>query len=559
MKPHILVVDDEENIRFTFRRFLEKQGYEVSVSEGFDEACCLLQNHHFDLTFVDLMLGGKSGLDLTRELRQIAPTTPVVLITGAPSVETASSALRLGAYDYITKPVRQDALIRVAQNALRLKQANDEKEEYRRNFEAIMRSVKEAIITCDTQGRITQANPAALEICGIGPGHRGQPMISVGNGYMAQCLPLLEQTLKTRRPSEMQRIQCLRSEQTRIVSVSISPLNGPGDQILGAVLIVRDDTALNNLENRIKKQPQFQGLVGRSAPMQRLYELIDELASLPSTVLISGESGTGKELVAEALHFRGNRHDRPLVKLNCAALPENLLESELFGHVRGAFTGAVKDKKGRFEMAHGGTIFLDEIGDISPALQVRLLRVLQEREIERVGEGVPRKVDVRIIAATHQDLVAKVARGTFREDLLYRLKVVHLELPPLRNRTGDLPLLTEFFINQLNKRLSKEVLGLSKEAMEVLSRHSWPGNIRELEHVLENAMVHCRQASILDAEHLSLGEVARQSPPPVAESDATAFLDALRRTDWNKAKAARLLGISRPTLYRKIEQYDLEK
>jgi len=553
----ILVVDDEENLCFTFRRFLEREGHQVRTARNLDDARELLGHDDFDLLFLDIMLGRDSGLDLLREMRSERPGVPVVLITGAPSVETASAALRLGAYDYILKPLRQEELLKAARQALKFRTAGLERERYRRNFEAIMRSVHEAIITFDTEGRITQANEAACRICGIGPEHLGRLLSEADNGCMKKCVAPLKRALETRVPGELQRMECVQRERTLVVSATVAPLIDGQRQVAGAVLLVRDETDLRKLESRIKERSQLQDLIGRSEPMQELYGLIEELAHLPTTVLISGESGTGKELVAEAIHYLGNRHDQPLVKVNCAALPESLLESELFGHVRGAFTGALKDKKGRFELAHGGTIFLDEIGDISAAMQVRLLRVLQEREIERVGEGRPRKVDVRVIAATHRDLTARVARGQFREDLYYRLKVVNLEVPALRQREGDLSILVEHFINRLNKKLGREVVGLSRDAMERLEAHGWPGNVRELEHVLENAMVLCRRAAVISAEHLCLGP-GGGGESPNGGSEASSLVDALRKAGGNKSKAARLLGMSRPTLYRKIREYGLE-
>jgi transcriptional regulator with GAF, ATPase, and Fis domain len=300
-------------------------------------------------------------------------------------------------------------------------------------------------------------------------------------------------------------------------------------------------------------------MVGKSAAMQKVYRLIEALTDLPSTVLISGASGTGKELVADALHHEGNRRGRPFVKVNCAALSENLLESELFGHVKGAFTGALKDRVGRFETADGGSIFLDEIGDISPSLQVRLLRVLQEREFERVGDSGTVKVDVRVIAATNQDLKEKVREGIFRADLYYRLKVVHIAMPPLSERLEDLPLLVQYFIGQFNHKLGKAVSRLSDQAMDALACHSWPGNVRELEHVLEHAFVLCGGSTItLDELPGDLSEKAAPAPGGARQKTAPqGLLQALEKAGWNKSKAARLLGVDRRTVYRKMEEFGI--
>ena len=289
---------------------------------------------------------------------------------------------------------------------------------------------------------------------------------------------------------------------------------------------------------------------------------------MPSTVLINGESGTGKELVAEALHTSGSRRNKPFIKVNCSALPETLLESELFGHVKGAFTGAIANKMGRFQKADGGTIFLDEIGDISPAMQMRLLRVLQEREFERVGDTATIKVDVRVITATNHDLAERVRQGKFREDLYYRLNVIKLLLPPLRERKGDLEPLIDHFIERFAASFHKTISGISNQALEVLQRHSWPGNVRELQHVLEHACVLTRSNQV-DLESLPHDLVAQ--PPQTASPQQTAaaaatpaaapasncpvsIQEALAKAGGNKSKAAKLLGISRRTIYRQLDQ-----
>jgi transcriptional regulator with PAS, ATPase and Fis domain len=296
--------------------------------------------------------------------------------------------------------------------------------------------------------------------------------------------------------------------------------------------------------------------------MQDIYRLLEDLANLETTVLITGESGTGKELVARALHYSGQRAFKPFVTVNCSALTESLLESELFGHVKGAFTGAIKDKQGRFQAANGGTILLDEIGDISPLIQLKLLRVLQEKVFERVGESTPQKVDVRVIACTNKDLKEKVKKGEFRQDLYYRLKVVEVPLPPLRDRLEDLPLLVDHFCRSFNERFKKNIEGISSEVLSRFMNYPWLGNVRELEHVMEHAFVLCH-GRVITLEHLpseiSNDEKTEQITIPKIHGkepkQAQEILDALNKTDWNKAKAARILGIGRRTIYRKIHQY----
>ncbi|MEJ2136305.1 MAG: sigma 54-interacting transcriptional regulator, partial [Desulfofustis sp.] len=278
-----------------------------------------------------------------------------------------------------------------------------------------------------------------------------------------------------------------------------------------------------------------------------------------TTVLITGESGTGKELVLEALYRKGERRNKPLVKVNCGALSENLLESELFGHVRGAFTGAFRDKVGRFQRADGGTLFLDEIGDVSARMQLRLLRVLETMEFERVGDSSPIKVDVRIVTATNQNLQNKVANGEFRQDLYYRLKVVEIHLPPLRERKDDIPLLINHFLGQFNTKFNKNIKGISSDTWKAFLHYPWPGNVRELENALEHAFIRCQQ-EVIKLDHLPHELQAEHDELPVRqnlseEQEALALQRALQSARWNKSKAADLLGISRRTIYRKMEKF----
>jgi DNA-binding NtrC family response regulator len=301
-------------------------------------------------------------------------------------------------------------------------------------------------------------------------------------------------------------------------------------------------------------------LIGHSEEMRAILGLVKQLADLSTTVLITGESGTGKELIAEALHYGGARSGQPLVKVNCSALAENLLESELFGHVRGAFTGAVADRIGRFEAAKEGTLMLDEIGELSPGLQVKLLRVLEYREFQRVGESTTRRTKARILAATNADLSKKISKGTFREDLYYRLKVMHLHLPPLRERREDTQLLAEHFLHAFRERHKKPAQEFSVEAMALLTQYDWPGNVRELEHAVERACIFCPGETIL-SEYLPPETIALAQEDSVVEIEGRGnsqerIADALKKSGGNKAKAARLLGVSRTTLYRWLKDND---
>jgi transcriptional regulator with PAS, ATPase and Fis domain len=337
-----------------------------------------------------------------------------------------------------------------------------------------------------------------------------------------------------------------------VLNITTAPLLDNEGSPYGSVMVVRDESRIDELERDMKERRQFHNMIGTNEAMQKVYAVIEDLADIQTTVLITGESGTGKELIAEALHYKGARANKPLVKVNCSALSENLLESELFGHVKGAFTGAIKDRKGRFQMADGGSIFLDEIGDISPDVQLRLLRILQEGTFERVGDSAPVKVDVRIIAATNRDLQKEISLGRFREDLFYRLKVFVIKLPSLRERADDIPLLSEHLLLKHSRKLNKEVHAISEDVAKLFMKYPWPGNIRELENVLQHAIIVCRQ-TMITVDDLPQ-ELKARPVYNIEGKNNSSILEVLNKTDWNVAKASRLLGMSRPTIYKKIKE-----
>ncbi|MFO0733094.1 MAG: sigma-54 dependent transcriptional regulator [Nitrospiraceae bacterium] len=312
------------------------------------------------------------------------------------------------------------------------------------------------------------------------------------------------------------------------------------------------------LQSQLADQGQFHDLVGRSAAMVNLFTQIQEVAAVDATVLIEGETGTGKELVARAIHLSSRRKHRPFIAVNCAGFTESILGSQLFGHKKGAFTGAIDNQEGLFEAANGGTLFLDEIGDIIPAVQTSLLRMLQEREVTRLGEAKPRKIDVRVVAATHHNLADDVERGTFRKDLLYRVRVARVQLGPLRERREDIPLLVHSFVTQFRSVMEKPVHHVHVDAMQLLMDYAWPGNVRELKSAVESAMIHCKGTTLhvddLPPEIVD-GSVAAVTPPSADER--ARMLDALRRAGGNRSEAARLLGMSRRTFYRRLAEYDL--
>jgi two-component system response regulator HydG len=566
-KAKILIIDDEESIRNTFTDFLAKEGYLPWPVADYAGAMKALDSSSFDLVFTDIVLGSRSGIDILKEIKARGHHCPVIMITGLPDVNTAAISVRLNAFDYIPKPIKREALIRVTKQALQHKALLDEKriveqenEQYRLHLEAIFRSVEDAIVTVDPARNVTRINESFERICSLGT-HEvlGNRYESVKRRCSGLCCDVLRQVIDTRSTIHEYRIECMHPRRAnQSVVLSIAPLRDSSDRQVGAVMIIRDVTRISLLEKELRERNQFHGIIGRSQRMQEIYDLLENLKDIDTTVLITGPSGTGKELVARAIHFGGARAARPFVVVNCSALAENLLESELFGHVKGAFTGAVKDKTGRFQTADHGTIFLDEIGDISPRIQLKLLRFLETKEFERVGDTTPIKLDVQVITATNRDLKAQVARGEFREDLYYRLKVVEIKLPPLAARRDDIPLLVSHYVGVFNQRFGKRISGISPEVEKLFMEYRWPGNIRELIHTLEHAFVVCKKPLIGLAD---LPPELREHAAPAndAEGDAARdrdrIMETLRQAGGNKAKAARILGISRQTIYRKLQDY----
>ncbi|WP_305732601.1 sigma-54-dependent transcriptional regulator [Trichlorobacter ammonificans] len=446
----ILIIDDEPFIRENVQRVLSEDGYRVLEAADGAQARELVLSDEVDLALLDLNLGQEDGLELLKSLRELDPHLLVIIITGYGSVESAVEALRLGAYDYVKKPFKADALRVIVKLALQT-------QELKREVRALKRE-----------------------------------------GGMPGSTPLLG-----------------------------------------------DSPAFTQVVNQLR-----------------------DVARIPTaTVLITGESGTGKELAARAIHTLSDRCDAPFVAVNCASIPTELMESELFGHERGAFTGAVIRKTGLFEEANGGTIFLDEIGDMYASLQAKLLRVLQERTIRRVGGGRDLPVDLRVIAATNRNLQERIKQGTFREDLYYRLNVVPLHLPPLRERREDIGLLAKYFLDSFSRSFGKSFQGISAAALELLSTYAWPGNVRELRNVIERICI-MRNATWLEPEHLPAELHAVILPPTsvqpaggleqaVAEFERQMIARALAETDGNVVKAALALKIPRGTLRYKMEKYAL--
>ncbi|MFZ2087621.1 MAG: sigma 54-interacting transcriptional regulator [Desulfobaccales bacterium] len=433
-----------------------------------------------------------------------------------------------------------------------------EKKRYHYHLEAIFKSVKDAIITLDQDMKILAANEAARSLCGLDPKEIvGQSFASVVKDCSKSCFISLKKMEASGDKIEECYQECQRVCRThQVVSLTRAPLKGHEDKRIGVVLVIRDLTHETPVAQDLSDRYLAFQIIGKSLPMQRVYRFLDDLQPTDTTVLVNGDTGTGKELAACALHYGSPRRNKPLVKVNCSALAETLLESELFGHVKGAFTGAHKDAMGRFQTAQGGTIFLDEIGEIPLKTQVKLLRVIEEKRYERVGESITRQADVRIIAATNRDLRKMVKQGLFREDLYFRLKVFEVTLPTLKERLDDLPVLIDHFRHLLNKTYKKQVEGLLPAAWEILKNYTWPGNVRELKHVLEHAFVQCKTSTITPDD---LPADVRGSSTKLDDATEKRSLgpqdleEALIRAGGNKAKAARILGISRPTLYRLLE------
>jgi len=450
----VLVVDDDPAIRLILSDFLSQEGYRVFVAKEGSEALDLMRTHHVDLLLLDIDMPGMNGLGVLKRIKELSEDPLVIMLSALQDVKLAVQAMKLGAYDYLSKPV---------------------------NFEEVKLVIEKGLQ------------------------HR-----------------------------QLQR------------------------------------KALN-LEQRVQETWSSTGLIGKSAAMARVHQLLQKVAQTDTTVLIQGESGTGKELVAYTLHQQSSRKDKPFVTVDCGAIPGELLESELFGHEKGAFTGALQKREGKFELAQGGTLFLDEVGNLPLPGQAKLLRALEQRQIARLGGTSIIPVNVRIIAATNVILSQVVKEGKFREDLFYRLNVFSVELPPLRERKEDIPLLVTYFINKFVQQQKKNLRGISSEAMDVLANYSWPGNVRELRNVLERAVILAEDR--ITPEHLP--KFSEPKPPfslpspltlPFSEArdklladlEKEYILQALAKSKGNKAKAARALNINYRTLYEKMKKYGLE-
>jgi two-component system response regulator PilR (NtrC family) len=457
MKARILVVDDEESIREFLEIMLKKEGYEVSCVEDGQKALDFLKKKSVDMVISDLQMPNVTGIELLKQVKDQYPDMLFMMITAFGTTETAVEAMKLGAYDYITKPFKIDEV-----------------------------------------------------------------RINIANALRSQNLEVENRTLK----------------------------------------------------KELKQEYSFQSLVGNSEPMHRIFEMIKRVSQTPTNILVTGESGTGKEMIAKAIHYNGPLKDKPFVTVNCGAIPESLMESEMFGHKKGSFTGAVADKSGLFEVADGGSLFLDEVGELPVTIQVKMLRAIQERVIRRVGGTDDVKVDVRIIAATNRNLSDMVDKGDFRQDLFYRLNVINIESPPLRDRREDIPSLASHFLRKYNDRLGKTVNGISDEAMDKLKKYDYPGNVRELENVIERTValeggstilpeslppfVNTAQGRKLASSHeIEITEEGVDLDRVIGQIEKELLVKAIHMSDGVKKRAAKLLQISFRSMRYRCEKYSL--
>jgi PAS domain S-box-containing protein len=432
--------------------------------------------------------------------------------------------------------------------------------------ETILESISDGVFAVDLEWRITSFNRAAEEITGVKRSEAiNRRCAEVFRSSMCGPECPLKETLGTGKAIIGKAGYIIDSHKNRIpISISTAMLKDSNGKIIGGAETFRDLSEVDALRRQLNSRLTVGEITSRSPLMQRVFEVLPAVSASPSTVLLLGETGTGKELMARTIHSLSPRRDKPFIAVNCGALPDTLLESELFGYKTGAFTGANRDKPGRFSLARGGTLFLDEIGEVSPALQVRLLRVLQDKTFEPLGSTRSETSDVRIIVATNKDLQKEMRKGTFREDLYYRVNVVRIELPPLRRRKEDIPLLVDHFIERFNRIQGKSIQGISADALSLLMAHQWPGNVRELENIIERSFILC-QSGTIDMAHLpeemTSGKINIQAASRMRTAhdliDAQVIKAALKRHNYIRSAAAKELGIHNTTLFRKIKKLGL--
>ena len=556
----ILIVEDEQLVAIDLQSQLEHLGYQVvaAVACG-EEAIARATELRPDLVLMDVRIEGPiDGIETAREIGRIR-WVPIVFLTAYSDVETLRRAKMALPYGYLVKPFDQCDLEAAIQVALQKGAADRQLRESHDDLRAILDAQRHGTVMLDAAGRITFASRAAramFDADGCEAGGTMREMLALSAEQAVAVENMCGRALRDRHKVPL----VLHGDSPRPRHLEIEVADDPRGAG-GRILFVYDVSPLVDLRRQLDDQAAFQNILGKSKPMQQVFQLIRDVARVHSTVLIEGETGTGKELVARAIHHSSPRRDGPFLALNCAGLGEDLAASQLFGHRRGSFTGAVDDQQGVFEAAAGGTLFLDEIGELPIRVQTTLLRVLEENCVLRIGETRPRPVDVRVLAATNRDLAREVAENRFRQDLFYRIRVARIRLPALRERREDLPLLVRAFLADLRAVTGKAVAAISDEAMAAVMDHGWPGNVRELRNALEFAMIRAR-GSLLGLEDLppELLELnAATDPDQLAADEAGRIQSALRRARGNRTRAAAILGISRATLYRKLRELGIDE
>jgi len=571
-KGRILVVDDEESVRYTFGSFLEDDGYDVETAVDYDDAMRAVSTSRFNLVYADIILGGRTGIDLLRDVKRGQPGTEVILITGAPSVESASEALRLGALDYIVKPVRQDTLLRTAAMAFKHMALNTATETFRLNLEAIFRSVRDVIVTVDADLNVVEVNDAAEQLCGISREDAlGTSLESWDFACAEVCAQAMRDAIARGESVSVPDVDCSPGHVGhRVVDITATPLIRRDGAAIGGLVFVRDITRVRELERELREDRAMRPIVGRGPQIQKVRASIRALAANRTPMLIRGAPGTGVDAVAHAVHDTGPWRDRPLVTVDCSILTDALFERELCGHVRGAFPGADRVHIGKLERAHGGVILFREVGTLSPSNQLLVLQVLDTMEFTRVGDTIPIRIDVRVLASSSQDLRRLMAIGTFRRDLLERLETTVIDLPPLTARREDIPLLVQRRLEQLNDRYGKNVVTVSNGCMDLFTRSDWPMNCRQLDRVIERAYLVCGGRTISEVD--LPGDFVDSVHGPGAGGPDTSWLgDApgvlplreieRRYLEWavathsgERAELAEKLGMSPRTLYRRLRE-----
>ena len=557
----VLIVEDEVIVSLELQQLLTNLGYNVlATARSGKEAIEKARSLDVDLILMDIQLEDDiSGIEAAQRIRA-TEHIPVIFLTAYSDEQTLQAAKKTSPYGYILKPFNGEGLrttIEIAINKFRLEQRLQDSYD---DLLYILNGLAIGTIMTDTEGRIVFASQVACnlmhmnlqELKGLHWKH-AFPFSSLVLDHLEQ-MACKSPHLRSRIPAT---IEHTNGTQYRL-EIDIRDDPRSKERLL---FVLYDVTEVYGLRRMLDDHAQFHDIIGKSGPMQRVFQQIKQVARVDSTVLINGATGTGKELVARAIHNSSYRSNKPFVAVNCAAIGDELAASQLFGHKRGSFTGAISDQKGYFEAAEGGTLFLDEIGDIPKDVQVNLLRVLEQRAITRVGETHARPVNVRILAATHQNLLELVEKGTFRADLLYRIRIARVDLPPLKDRKEDIHLLVRTFLQQCQATTGIHISDVSHGVIRRLLEYDWPGNVRELRNTIEYAVIRARDQILreddLPPEVLQL-KIPHTTMRLSGDNERTMILTALEQTGGNRKEAAKILGISRATFYRRLEEYDIK-